>query len=239
MLNSTQQLLSEAKHAWPTWNEINIEQRGQLLQDWSAILIENSVINASKMIDYQVRRGTTLLAEAIIMPGPTGEINTLTTAGRGVFVIAAQREMPEMAIIGFLSGALIAGNTVLLSLPEQQQTFATHLCDSFYQAGINNNAVNNVVTNVSNSELLPLIKAPAIAGVTFIGNREEAIAINQRLATRKGQIAQFIIETDLEQLPVLTDSNLLLRFITEKTQTINVTAVGGNATLLALGCGDK
>jgi len=36
----------------------------------------------------------------------------------------------------------------------------------------------------------------------------------------------------------VTDPYLIYRFIIEKTRSINVTAVGGNASLLALGNGD-
>ncbi|HAS64519.1 MAG TPA: 1-pyrroline-5-carboxylate dehydrogenase, partial [Vibrio sp.] len=41
-----------------------------------------------------------------------------------------------------------------------------------------------------------------------------------------------VSETDLVTLNVAHDPHLSLRFITERTRTINITAVGGNATLL-------
>ncbi|MCO4788283.1 1-pyrroline-5-carboxylate dehydrogenase, partial [Vibrio cholerae] len=48
-------------------------------------------------------------------------------------------------------------------------------------------------------------------------------------------IVSLVSETDLLTLPVAHDPHLSLRFITERTRTINITAVGGNATLLELG----
>ncbi len=119
-----------------------------------------------------------------------------------------------------------------MSLAEQQQPIARLLCDALIEAGIKH-------TIIVNTEQHALITEPVVAGFVFMGSVDETISINRLLANRNGQIAQLISETDLEELPTLTDNYLLFRFITEKTQTINVTAVGGNATLLALGCGNQ
>ncbi len=237
MLNTTQTILTDADQAWHAWNILKLSQRVTHLQAWAASFPTKPEIdcNVSKMLNYQLQQAISLLSYSVIMPGPTGEVNELSSAGRGVFVIAAQREMPITAIVGFLSCALVTGNPVLLSLSESQQSIATFLCEGLYQAGVD----KSVLSNISNSELLSLIKAPDVAGVAFIGSMNEAATINCQLAMRKGQIAPLIVETDHQQLTTLTDSYLLYRFITEKTQTTNVTAVGGNATLLALGGGDQ
>ena len=74
-----------------------------------------------------------------------------------------------------------------------------------------------------------------VSVVGYIGSSAEAQALNHRLSQGSGAIVAFIYESDLEQLPVALDPLLCLRFITERTRTINITAVGGNATLLELG----
>lgn len=237
MLKTTQIILTDTQQAWYAWNALKLEQRAEQLQTWAESFVNHPKIDNSalKMVNFQVQRAITLLSNSLIMPGPTGEVNQLSTAGRGVFVVAAHSEKNITAIVGFLSCALITGNTVLLSLSEQQQSIASYLCAGLYQAGID----QSVVKNISNGELQFLIKAPMVAGIAFIGEMHEAITINQHLATRKGQIAQLIIETDIKHLPTLTDTYLLYRFITEKTHTINISAVGGNTQLLALGSGDQ
>lgn len=237
MLNSTQQILKEAQQASLTWDALAITQRARLLQNWAQLLSSQQDIHllATNMVNYQVQQALELLSSSQIMPGPTGEINELSTSGRGVFVIAAQSEVPVVAIVGMISSALIAGNSIVLSLSESQQHLAEQLCLSLKQAGIDDGAVNYM----PNDSLIALIKEPSLAGVAFMGNMPEAIVISLCLATRKGQIAQLVIETDLEQLSTITDIHLVFRFITEKTQTIDVTAIGGNAKLLALGCGDQ
>lgn len=237
MLNTTQQTLDNALKVWPSWNELELNQRGQLLQEWATSFEEQSTIDelATKMVNYQVKQASALISETIEMPGPTGEVNQLSTSGRGIFVIAAHQEVSITAIVGLMSAALIAGNTVILSLSEQQHAIATQLCTSLHQLGVD----TAIASVIEHSELIPLIKSPSIAGVALIGNNTEVIEMNQCLASRQGQIAQLITETDCQNLPTLTDNYLLFRFITEKTQTVNITAVGGNATLLALGCGDQ
>ncbi|MFA0070912.1 1-pyrroline-5-carboxylate dehydrogenase, partial [Vibrio breoganii] len=67
------------------------------------------------------------------------------------------------------------------------------------------------------------------------GNSQTAQAINLQLAKRDGAIVGLVAETDLATMNVANDPHLSLRFITERTRTINITAVGGNATLLELG----
>jgi len=262
MLETTVQKLTNMLASWPAWNDLGVTSRGELLQAWAVLLSshalsaelssnqsltkqllskqqillmdEEATILASQMANYHVRQAFELIAGTETMPGPTGETNTLTPVGRGVFVIAADCEVPITAIVGFITCALVAGNSVILALSEQP-IIADHLCMSLKEVGFK----KSVVCHVPYSELEVLIKTPSIAGVAFMGSTPQAININRSLASRQGQIASLIVETDLQKLPTLADSYLILRFISEKTQTINVTAVGGNAALLTLGNGDE
>ena len=74
-----------------------------------------------------------------------------------------------------------------------------------------------------------------VRSVGYIGDAEVERNINRQLAKRTGAIVGLVSETDVELIPVAHDPHLSLRFITERTRTINITAVGGNATLLELG----
>jgi delta 1-pyrroline-5-carboxylate dehydrogenase len=68
-----------------------------------------------------------------------------------------------------------------------------------------------------------------------VGASHTCQRFNQLLAEREGQLAQLIYEGDLQAYSLLSEPTLCLRFITERTRTINITAVGGNASLLELG----
>ena len=262
MLETTRKKLTDMLASWPAWNDLSVIARGELLQAWALLLSspvlptqlsseqslakqllskqqtvlfdgETSVL-ATNMVNYQVKQAFELISHTQVMPGPTGETNTLSAVGRGAFVIAADSEVPITAIVGFITCALVAGNSVILALSDQP-IIADHLCMSLKEVGFK----KSVVCHVPYSELDELMKETSIAGVAFIGASAHAMDINQSLASRQGQISPLIVETDLQTLSTLTDSYLIYRFISEKTQTINVTAVGGNAPLLALGNGDQ
>lgn len=259
MLN---QKITDMLAMWPAWNEFSVVARGKILRDWASLLSspisadkalseqslskqlllkqqvslidEASGLLAAQMVHYQVKQAQKLIGTTELMPGPTGETNTLSTVGRGIFVIAADCEAPISAIVGFISCALIAGNSVVLALSGQDE-----LADYFYVSLNDIGLTKSVISHVKYSEIKTLINHPSIAGVVFIGDSSKAMTLNQCLANRQGQIATFIVENDFQQLATLSDHHLLFRFISEKTQSINVTAVGGNAALLALGAGDQ
>jgi len=133
-----------------------------------------------------------------------------------------------------ITTALLAGNCIILSLPESKSAVAEKIVSTLLLAGLSKNVVQIANPNAAQA----LINDTVTAGVLFAGESAEAIEINQQLASRKGLLAQLISETDLSLLSHITDSYFILRFITEKTRTINISAIGGNAALLALGSGD-
>ncbi|MEL0657757.1 hypothetical protein V6255_01290 [Psychromonas arctica] len=229
-------VIEKATSAWLTWNAIEIEQRITLISQWSELLkLQHSLgLLPGQMVDFHSLHAVPLISSGEEMPGPTGESNVLSTSGRGPFVIMAEQDAPIEAFIALVSCALVAGNSVVMAaLPEHKDIISTleQVC-TFSDIEMPIIAVENLVS------LEKVIVDPAIAGVGFVGSEAEAIRLNRELAERDGQIALLIVETDLEGLEMVRDQSLVLRFITEKTLTTNVTAVGGNATLLALGCGE-
>ena len=230
-------ITTKATSAWLAWNAIEIERRITLIAQWSELLkLQHSLgLLPAQMVDFHTQHADPLISSGEDMPGPTGESNVLSTSGRGPFIIMAEPEAPITAYIALLSCALVAGNSVVIaSLPEYDDIWSTleQVCDF---TGIE----TPIIKVTDNSALERMVSDAAIAGVGFVGSESEAIRLNRVLANREGQIGLFIAETDISGLQTVRDQSLVLRFITEKTLTINVTAVGGNATLLALGCGEQ
>ncbi|MEL0628575.1 hypothetical protein [Psychromonas aquatilis] len=233
---SSAAVIDKAVSAWLTWNDIEIDERLELINQWSELLkLQHSLgLLPAQMVDFHAEHAPPLLSMGEEMPGPTGESNVLSTAGRGPFVIIAEPDASINGFIALLSCALIAGNSVIVApLPEHQDIISTlqQVCDF-------SDVVMPLLTEDADKLRNEIIKDGAVAGVGFVGTQVEAMEINRTLANREGQIAAFIAETDPDELTTVRDQQLVLRFITEKTLTTNVTAVGGNATLLALGCGD-
>jgi delta 1-pyrroline-5-carboxylate dehydrogenase len=231
------EIKNQAITTWLSWDAIGIERRITLIAQWSELLkLQHSLgLLPAQMVDFHITHAVALISSGDELPGPTGESNVLSTSGRGPFIIMSEAGYPLPAYIALLSCALIAGNSVIVSsLPEHEDIFNTlqQVCD---YAGID----NPIIRVSDNKALEGLISHSYIAGLGMVGSETEVIRFNQLLANRAGQIGLIVAETDAEALPTVRDQRLVLRFITEKTLTINVTAVGGNATLIALGCGEQ
>lgn len=229
-------IVKQANSEWEEWNGLGCAARADLLLRWAAEIAQHGTFGliAAKMVEYQVKQGSALIAETQLMPGPTGESNELYTAGRGVFIIHCSAEAPITALVGMISASLLAGNCIILSLPPEQQENARKLQSTLLCAGVAKAVVQVAEVNASEE----LIKEPSTAGVAYVGSSAESLKINRQLADREGLLAQLIAETEFTSLSTITDSYFILRFITERARSINVTAIGGNAALLALGCGD-
>ncbi|MEO0057482.1 MAG: hypothetical protein RIT17_935, partial [Pseudomonadota bacterium] len=141
-----------------------------------------------------------------ILPGPTGEENSLSLHGRGVFATISPWNFPLAIFIGMAAAALAAGNTVIAKPAEQTPLIAALAVKLCHEAGIPPEAL----------QLLPgaghvgqMITAdPRLAGVAFTGSTETARAINRALANRDGPIATLIAETG-GQNAMIVDSSAL------------------------------
>jgi len=147
-----------------------------------------------------------------VLPGPTGESNTLRHHARGVFLVLGRAETGLAAAVS----ALLAGNSVVwLGGAEQSR-------QALLQAGLPANAL----TLLPDAALSGLLAAPQLAGVALASSDAQAAhRLAQALAARPGAI-----------LPLVTAAGhvrQLYRFTAEQTLTVNTAAAGGNAALLA------
>ena len=146
-----------------------------------------------------------------------------------VIVDETQDSLPKLqTATAMLTAALIAGNSVIVCSDDTQ--FNTLIADAAKQANLPSNLVQTTSFDASQQLL-----ACDVRSVAYVGNPQTEQAINLQLAKRDGAIVGLVSETDLTAMHVAHDPHLSLRFITERTRTINITAVGGNATLLELG----
>jgi len=145
--------------------------------------------------------------QPVQLPGPTGERNTLSLHGRGVFACISPWNFPLAIFAGQVSAALAAGNTVLAKPAEQTPAVAALVTRILHQAGIPREAL----------QLLPgdgatvgaaLTRDNRIDGVAFTGSTETARLINRALAARDAPIAALIAETG-GQNAMIVDSSAL------------------------------
>ncbi len=229
-MNLSMTCFSDAQAAWSTWNLTEFEFKCECLLSITRSLQETNPQLASVMA-FQLKHAEPHLAQPQLMPGPTGEVNELYTAGRGVCVLLLQAgqecDQDQQALMAQLTVALLAGNSVLVCSDNLE--FNQQISQAM-AASLPAHVLQFVAFDAYKDLLQQDIR---VAGL--VGDGQFAQKINRILAATEGALVPLLVETDLVALPNALDPNLVLRFITERTRTINITAVGGNATLLELG----
>ncbi|TDO97480.1 1-pyrroline-5-carboxylate dehydrogenase [Marinomonas balearica] len=216
--------INVALEVFEHWDSLGVEARANLLTRSARLLSENQASMATWQIDNAMRQ----ISEPHTMPGPTGESNELSTRGRGVFLCTATdttSEQVKVGLVGQVYAALIAGNTVITVGVEGQK-----LMDSLASV-----LPEHIVQNVADSAQDSIIAADHLAGVAAICDQNTAQDLNQKLSMKSGLISQLCEETDWQNLSTIAAPHYVLRFVTEQTVSTNTTAIGGNASLLALG----
>lgn len=211
----------------PGWDALGGEKRALLLEE-AADLFEahtdeflslcqreagktllDAVLELREAVDflrYYAQGARRQFGAPTILPGPTGEENTLSLHGRGVFATISPWNFPLAIFTGMAAAALAAGNSVIAKPAEQTPLIAALAVKLCHEAGIPPEAL----------QLLPgagqvgqmITSNPLLAGVAFTGSTETAQAINRTLAGRDGPIATLIAETG-GQNAMIVDSSAL------------------------------
>ena len=224
--------VKRAAAAQAAWNALGGEKRAALLEraadlfeeETDALLalcrreagktLADGVLELREAVDFlrfyagEARR---LFSAPMPLPGPTGEENRLTLAGRGVFAAISPWNFPLAIFIGPAAAALAAGNTVLAKPAEQTPLIAALAVELCHRAGIPKDVLQLVVGAGDVGQMLT--SDPRLAGVAFTGSTQTAQAINRSLAMRDGPIATFIAETG-GQNAMIVDSSALPEQVT-------------------------
>lgn len=220
----------QANAVWEAWNRRGFSDRCRLLTTALEHLPAHAEAALTERLTQQLLGDADALGATLEMPGPTGESNELYLTGRGVALVLGTEASNETLVAGQLLAALACGNTVILRWPGQER-WLSQLVDVLYQAGL----PRALLTLDSDTPEQALFTRPDLRLVVTSCTPAQEIELNRALAMQEGVLLQLVAETDLRRCPLLTSPDFLLRLVTEKTRTINTTAVGGNATLLELG----
>lgn len=168
-----------------------------------------------------------LLKKPQVLPGPTGESNTLHLEPRGILVTFADKEVTfEYWVLSIVTG-LATGNVVISVVSDLFYDEALAFKDKFESSG----APLGVFQVAKLKHLEALLEHADIAGMIIDSNTSRTANIVQKMAARSGAI-----------LPVITaeyNDNMIQRLLTEKTISIDTTASGGNTSLMTLSEDDE
>ena len=127
------------------------------------------------------------------LPGPTGERNTWTLGGRGVFVAISPWNFPLAIFVGQVAAALASGNAVLAKPAEQTPLVAHRAVALLHAAGVPRDVLHLLCGDGRVGAAL--VADARCAGVAFTGGTDTARGIARTLAAKDGPIAPLIAET--------------------------------------------
>jgi RHH-type transcriptional regulator, proline utilization regulon repressor / proline dehydrogenase / delta 1-pyrroline-5-carboxylate dehydrogenase len=196
------------------WNARPVAERAALLMkaadalearlpEFCALLVKEAhktmgdcVAEVREAVDfcrYYAEQAVARLGEQVL-PGPTGESNTLRLHGRGVFVCISPWNFPLAIFAGQVVAALVAGNAVAAKPAEQTPVVARRFVALLHEAGVPIDAVQ-WLHGLGETVGAALVAHPHTAGVCFTGSTQVARIINRTLAHKDGPIVPLIAET--------------------------------------------
>ena len=202
-----------------------VREAGKTLPDALAELRE-----AVDFCRYYAARARELFAAPLQLPGPTGERNTLSLHGRGVFVCISPWNFPLAIFTGQITAALVAGNSVVAKPAPATPLVAHAMTRLLHEAG-----VPAEVLQLTPADGPPFgevaLTHPALAGVAFTGSTATAATINRTLANRAGAIVPLIAETGGVNAMVV-DATALPEQVVDDAVTSAFTSAGQRCSAL-------
>ena len=207
--------MEAAAAAQPEWDATPAEERAACLERAADLLqqrraqflsllvreagktLPDAVAELREAVDfcrYYAAQARELFAAPQVMPGPTGERNTLSMHGRGVFVCISPWNFPLAIFSGQVTAALAAGNAVVAKPAPATPLIAHAMTRALHEAGVPAAVLQLTPAEGPAFGEVALTHA-ALAGVAFTGSTATAATINRTLANRAGAIVPLIAET--------------------------------------------
>lgn len=138
------------------------------------------VCEAIDFLEYYARQAI-VLAHGAPVQSPPGERNTMGYRARGVTAVIAPWNFPLAIPTGMVSGALAAGNAVVLKPAEQTPAIAHQLVRALEAAGLPD-GVLGFLPGPGEVVGARLVAHPDVATIVFTGSREVGFGINETAA---------------------------------------------------------
>jgi len=193
------QALAQAARAQPGWDALGANSRARILERLGDLLERDR----DRLMGLTVREAGKTIADAlgevreavdfcryyavearrhgaaIRLPGPTGELNELSLAGRGVFACISPWNFPLAIFIGQVGAALVTGNAVVAKPAPQTPRIAAAAVALAYEAGVPVDVLRLVPGGADVGQAL--VADARVAGVAFTGSTAAARKIARAL----------------------------------------------------------
>lgn len=222
--------VNAAKANEVSWGFTPLNDKVSVLRQLLAQLAANKVVLADEselpqtLVDARAQLSfiEKTLNKATLLPGPTGETNTLYLESRGTLACLRCKDTPFNFWMMAVISALSAGNCVTAVVDNKYLAEVQAIAGALAQAGL----PSGVFQVIKLGHLPTLLEHPSLAGAIVDNASPLKQLVGQTIAARKGAI--------LPLITAYTNKSLFYRMVTEKTVTIDTTAAGGNASLMTM-----
>ena len=187
-----QQAITLAATAQPAWSATSVQERAAVLQRMADLLQQHMTELMSLLIQeagktradalsevreaidfcrYYAEQAYALMAEQVL-PGPTGERNSLQLHARGLFACISPWNFPLAIFLGQIAAALVTGNGVLAKPAPQTPLIAQRTMALLQAAGLPPPVAALLLGGPAVGE--QLIRDPRIVGIAFTGSTATA-----------------------------------------------------------------
>jgi RHH-type proline utilization regulon transcriptional repressor/proline dehydrogenase/delta 1-pyrroline-5-carboxylate dehydrogenase len=191
------------------------------------------VREAADACRWYAARAREQFAEPRELAGPTGERNTWSLGGRGVFACISPWNFPLAIFTGQIAAALAAGNAVAAKPAEQTPLVASRAVELLHEGGVPRDVLHLLAGNGRIGAAL--VSDPRIAGVAFTGGTDTAQGIARALAARPGPLVPLIAETGGVNA-MIVDSSALPEQVVADALTSAFGSAGQRCSALRLLC---
>jgi RHH-type proline utilization regulon transcriptional repressor/proline dehydrogenase/delta 1-pyrroline-5-carboxylate dehydrogenase len=189
----------------------------------------SEVREAVDFLRYYSAQARAHFSAAQPLPGATGETNSLSLHGRGIFLCVSPWNFPLAIFTGQVAAALAAGNAVIAKPADQTPLIGAEAVRLLHKAGVPVDVLH--LCPGDGKVGAALVADERITGVAFTGSTETARKINQMLAARPGPIATLIAETG-GQNAMFVDSTALPEQVVDDAVTSAFISAGQRCSAL-------
>ncbi len=245
------QAIEIASKAQPAWDALGGEKRAEIFERAADLIEERRVTfidlmtreagknlpdgisemrEAADYCRYYALQARKKFAHPEVLKGPTGEQNSISLHGRGVFLCIAPWNFPLAIFLGQIVAALAAGNAVLSKPAGQTPLIAATAVRLLFEAGVPKEVLHLIIAGGSTVGKV-LVADKRTAGVALTGSTWTAKVIHKTLAEKDGPVVPLIAETG-GQNAMIVDSSALPEQVTDDVMTSAFSSAGQRCSAL-------
>lgn len=221
--------LRASKALQQAWAGRSLNDRISVLRQFIATYAERPAAQDPLMLEdtlgaarSQLRYAAECLGEPTLLPGPTGERNTLQREARGSLCILLDDPAHNGEYLMAILSVLVGGNALSVFVSEGLLAEWEDIARALNGAGLPAGLLS--VAPLASAE--QALDSPLCDGVLVHARSAHLHAVARRLAERKGPIVPLI--------SCVSPRTLLRQTQLEKTVSVDTTASGGNASLMTM-----